>query len=235
MQTNLSGANLSGANLGKARVGCTTFGNLDLRAVKGLQEIHHEGPFSIGTDSVEQSQGDIPSIFLREAGSSETFITYAHSLTQSPIQYYTCFISYSSKDQKFAERLRADLLQQGIRCSFAPEDLKIGQKFPNRIEEAIRLSHKLLIILSQNSIHSSWVEDEARAALEKEARLKKNQPDTTVLFPIKIDTSIEQGQSQWVAKLRRERHIGDFTRWTYHTRYEKAFQRLIRDLQPDQQ
>src|SRR5207302_755357 len=82
-----------------------------------------------------RSQGDIPETFLRQAGLTDTFIIYTRSLVQSAIEYYTCFISYSSKDQEFVERLYADLQAKGVRCWFAPEDLKIGDEFRNRIDE----------------------------------------------------------------------------------------------------
>jgi hypothetical protein len=47
---------------------------------------------------------------------------------QLAIQYYSCFISYSSKDDAFAKRLHADLQNTGVRCWFAPHDLPIGAK-----------------------------------------------------------------------------------------------------------
>jgi TIR domain len=97
--------------------------------------------------------------------------------------------------------------------------LKIGEEFPNRIEEAIRLYDKLLVILSEHSVRSSWVEDEVRAALEKETQFKREQHPKTVLFPIKIDDAIEQEQAQWVAMMRRKRHIGDCTHWKNHDDY----------------
>ena len=85
-------------------------------------------------------------------------------------------------------------------------------------------------LYSEHSVKSSWVEDEVRAALEKEEKFKREQQRKTVLFPIKIDNAIEQEQSQWVAMMRRKRHIGDFTRWKEHDEYQKAFSRLLRDL-----
>ena len=57
-----------------------------------------------------------------------------------------------------------------MRCWFAPEDLKIGDKFRTRIDESIRIYDKLMVILSENSIRSPWVEDEVEAALEKERK-----------------------------------------------------------------
>src|SRR6266436_5046549 len=99
-----------------------------------------------------------------------------------PIQFYSCFISYSSKDQEFAERLHADLQSKNVRCWFAPEDLKIGDRFRVRIDESIRLYDKLLLILSEHSLASNWVAYEVEKALNKEPEGTPN-----VLFPIRLD------------------------------------------------
>jgi hypothetical protein len=53
------------------------------------------------------------------------------------MRLYSCFISYSSKDQLFADRLHADLQDKGVRCWFAPHDLPIGAKTRDAIDEAI--------------------------------------------------------------------------------------------------
>ena len=88
------------------------------------------------------------------------------------IQHYSCFISYSTKDQEFAERLHADLQNKGVRCWFAPHNLRIGDKILDEIDAAIRLRDKVLLILSEHSIESDWVEDEVTAGFRrrKEAR-----------------------------------------------------------------
>ncbi len=240
-QANLKGAFLSGssfnytdleeANFTYATVDQTVFGDVDLRNVKGLKSIRHQGPSLISTTALVRSGGNIPEVFLRKAGVPDSIIEYSHSLLTNPIEYYSCFISYSSKDQDFADRLYADLQDKGVRCWFAPHDLKIGDRFADRIEQSIRIYDKLLIILSKNSVRSIWVEDECRAAMEKESRFREEQQlDKTVLFPIKIDEAIRDATSQWVCKIRRERHIGDFTNWKDHDEYQKAFKRLIRDL-----
>ncbi len=86
------------------------------------------------------------------------------SLVAHPIEYYTCFISYSSRDQEFADRLYTDLQSKGVCCWFAPEDMKIGDKLRQRIDESIRLYDKLLV-LSAYSVASWWVEYEVEKAL----------------------------------------------------------------------
>ena len=164
---------------------------------------------------------------LREAGISDPFIEYMRSLVgQQPIGYYSCFISYSSKDQAFAERLHADLQSKGVRCWFAPEDMGIGDKIRPRIEESIRLYDKLLIVLSEHSIASNWVAYEVERALNKEPQGMPN-----VLFPIRVDHAVMRSQAGWADDIKSTRRIGDFTRWKQHDEYQKAFDRLLRDLQ----
>ncbi len=237
---NLSGANLSGANLSDANLryslvngadftssvmGDTTLASIDLSKAKGLETVYHVLPSTIGIDTIYKSQGKIPELFLRGCGVPDDFITYMRSLVAHPIQFYSCFISYSSKDEDFANRLYADLQNKGVRCWFAPEDLKIGDKFRNRIDESIRVYDKLLLVLSENSVSSRWVEKEVETALEREEEQKK-----TMLFPVRLDNAVDELKVGWPADVRRDRHIGDFTRWKDHDSYQKAFERLIRDL-----
>lgn len=228
--TNLHRANLDRANLSAVKVGWTIFGDVDLRTVKGLGMLTHVAPSTIGTDTLLRSEGDIPEAFLLGAGLSNASITYARSLIQNAIEYYTCFISYSSKDQKFAERLYADLQSNGVRCWFAPEDMKIGDRIRDRIDQSIRLYDKLLLVLSEQSVMSQWVEDEVETAMEKERLTRERGEERTVLFPVRLDEAVKVTTKAWAAKLRRQRYIGDFTRWKNHDEYQKAFNRLLRDL-----
>src|SRR5687767_8556700 len=57
-------------------------------------------------------------------------------------------------DKRSAVRrcLYARMQTEGVRCWFAPEDFKIGDKFRDRIDDSIRLHDKLLIVLSEESI-----------------------------------------------------------------------------------
>ncbi|GHO94904.1 hypothetical protein KSF_049520 [Reticulibacter mediterranei] len=225
--SNLRGADLRGADLTKAIVAWTIFGDLDLRNVTGLENIEHTGPSTIGMDTITRSEGDIPVSFLKGAGVSDGLIEYAKSLIGRAIDYYTCFISYSSQDDAFAERLYADLQNEGVRCWFAPHDMKIGDKIRPRIDESIRLYDKLLLVLSKHSIDSQWVEHEVEMALAKEQNTKQ-----MVLFPIRLDKAImEMSQDGWPSEVRHTRHIGNFEHWKDHDKYQVAFTRLLLDLQ----
>ena len=162
----------------------------------------------------------IPVAFLRGVGLPDELIGF------EPIQqHYSCFISYASKDQAFAERLHADLQNSGVRCWFAPHDMPIGAKIIDALDEAIRLRDKVLLILSEGAIASDWVEGEVTRALDEERA--RNQ---VVLFPVRLDDVVMQTSEAWARLLRGQRNIGDFTGWKKHDSYQESFDRLMRDL-----
>jgi uncharacterized protein YjbI with pentapeptide repeats len=227
-ETNLTGSNLDSVDLSRSTMINTIFGNVDLRRVVGLESIKHNGPSTIGIDTLYKSEGDIPEVFMLGIGAPVTFIDYMHALTRKPIEYYSCFLSYSSKNQDFAERLYADLQTNNIRCWYAPEDLYIGDKFPTRIDEAIRVHDKLLLVLSEDSINSHWVGSEVEVALEKERSQNK-----LILFPIKLDNGIMQTDQSWAIDIRRIRHIADFSQWKHYASYQRELKRLLRSLHVD--
>lgn len=231
-------ADLSGAVFRDARVRrtdftdsktfFTTFADLDLSSAIGLDTVDPHGPSEVGIRTLYKSGGKIPKAFLIACGMPDDFVAYLPSFftREKAIQFCSCFISYSSKNQDFAERLHVDLKNRRIDCWFAPEELKIGDRFPDRIEESIRLYDKLLLILSRDSIQSSWVEREVRAAFEKET--KRDEP---VLFPIRVDEAVMSSDKEWAASIRRTRHIGDFREWKNYDAYQKSLERLLQDLQ----
>jgi hypothetical protein len=224
-KTIITGTYLKNADFTNCNLSSTILGGIDLSETKGLESVKHHSASTIGVDTIYKSGGNIPEIFLRRCGMPDEFIVYMRSLVANPIQFYSCFISYSSRDQNCAERLYSDLQSKSVRCWYAPEDLKIGDRFRDRIDESIRLRDKLLLILSEHSIASKWVENEVESALEEE-----RQRGSTILFPVRIDDTVMESSKAWAALIRRTRHIGDFTRWKDHDSYQKAFDRLLRDL-----
>jgi hypothetical protein len=220
---NLTQADLSGANLTGADLRWTVFGDTNLTKVIGLETCRHWGLSIIDHRTLARS-GRLPLSFLRGVGLPDNVIEYLPSLLNQAIEHYSCFISYSTKDQEFAERLHADLQNKGVRCWFAPHDLRIGDKILDKIDEAIRLRDRVLLVLSEHSIKSDWVEDEVTAGFEEER--KRGQ---IVLFPVRVDEAVMKTNEAWAAKLR-ARLIGDFQHWKDHDAYKRNFERVVRDL-----
>ncbi|HEY0734366.1 MAG TPA: toll/interleukin-1 receptor domain-containing protein [Herpetosiphonaceae bacterium] len=128
-----------------------------------------------------------------------------------------------------AERLYADLQARGVRCWYALEDLKIGESILGGIDQGIRLHDKLLLLLSESSVNSAWVDAEVQMALVRERSERRR-----VLFPIRIDDAVLTSEAAWAALIRGDYHIGDFRQWKAHDSCQQGFQRLLRDLKAEQ-
>ena len=171
---------LSQADVHQAIFIATIITNTSLANIKGIDNVNHHGPSCIGIDTLERTAAALAKdssnlhaveMFLEGAGTQKEYIELFRSRIGLPIQFYSCFISYSAKNQDFADRLYSDLRQKSIRCWLATEDLKIGDKFRSRINDAIRVHDKLLVVLSEHSVTSAWVEDEVEAAFERETEM----------------------------------------------------------------
>jgi uncharacterized protein YjbI with pentapeptide repeats len=208
-----TGSDLSNANLENAFLYETVFADVVLVGTSGLSNCRHNGPSVIDHRTFLKSV--LPRSFLEGVGLPNAVIEYMSSQLKSEISYYSCFISYSSKEDKFARLLHQDLQKVGVRCWFAPHDLPIGGKTLDEIHDAIQVRDKVLLILSEHSISSNWVEDEVMKGYEEEQKRA-----TTVLFPIRLDDAVMGTGEAWAAKLRQQRHIGDFCRWKTKDDYE---------------
>jgi hypothetical protein len=158
----------------------TIFSGTNLTGVIGLETCRHTFPSTLDHRILE-TFNPLPIPFLRGVGLPERLIEFLPTLLNQAIQYFSCFISYSTKDQDFADRIHADLQNKGVRCWFAPHDFPIGGKILDEIDAAIRLRDKVLLIVSEHSIESDWVEDEVTKAFEEACLLLDSSPDLTPL------------------------------------------------------
>lgn len=115
--TNFYYADLTYADFSNSKMEGTNFGSNDLSNVKGLSTVIHFGPSALGVDTLYRSAGNISEVFLRNCGIPDDFITYLPSLigTQQAIQFYSCFISYSHRDEEFAKRLYSRMRDEHLR------------------------------------------------------------------------------------------------------------------------
>lgn len=232
---NFEDANLSGGDFAETLFCHTRLLNTDLAGTKGLSTSRHSGPSMIDLETLTKS-GYLPSEFLRGCGLSDAAIKAAHSYDtptlsseiESGGEFYSCFISYSSLDEPFAERLCNDLQARGVRCWFAPKDMRVGAKIRDAVHAAIRKQEKLLLILSENSVASRWVEDEVEKAFSEE----RDRQDT-IIFPIRVDDSVTFSKKAWADTIRIGRHIGDFRNWRDLDSYQTALEVLLRDLKKE--
>jgi hypothetical protein len=228
--TNLSDADLSRVDLSRACLNAASLGAADLREavflrtvmadlnlseVEGLESVIHSGPSAIGIDTLLNSKGKIPALFLRGAGVPETFLQQAQALGERSLEFYSCFISYNHVDRAFARRLHDGLQELGIRCWLDEKKLLPREQIHRAVDEAVRLRDKILLCCSKTALTSWWLDKEIEKSLLKEEQLYKERgKDVRALIPLNLDNYVYDPRWQdWKKPHLTTRRPADFTGW----------------------
>jgi hypothetical protein len=99
-----------------------------------------------------------------------------------PIPTPKVFVSHSSADKAFVRILVSDLKDNGVDVWFDEMTLAVGDSIVSRISDAIRDTNYLIVVLSQNSVKSPWVNQELNAALMRQLSDKG-----MLVLPIRLD------------------------------------------------
>lgn len=240
------GTLLAGSNFSKVHLYETSFLQLDMSEIVGLEDLFHDGPSTIGTNTLVLSKGKIPEIFLRGCGLSDWEIEMAklynpdlrndqrsqmlykiYDLQASQaIQIAPLFISYSHADKGFIDKVDMSLTKRGVRFWRDIHDLKAG-RIEMQIDRAISQDRTVLLVLSKSSTASDWVEHEVRKARE----IAKNSGRDT-LCPIALDDSWKK--SPWPARVMEqimEYNVLDFSEWQDDSQFDVMFRKLIDGLE----
>jgi hypothetical protein len=169
-------------------------------------------------------------VFLKNAGVPGHLIDYIELFTDKNEKYYSCFISCSSRDQKFAENLQSYLQAHGVRCWLATEKTKRRDRRHKIINSAVNIHDRVIMILSENSVEQDWTENEIETVLQKE-----NKDGSTVLLPLAIDDAIKFTEKPWAIKMRRAHRIHDFSMWEDSNEFQEEFSQLLTELNTDEE
>ena len=125
------------------------------------------------------------------------------------------FMSYSSQDRPFVERLAQDLRDRGHIVWIDFEGIRGGERWKQSIADGLHPSQMVLLVLSPESVVSAWVEEEVETA-----RTLGKTIIPLLLRPVK---DIPQPNLAWVVQ---EIQYHDFTK----QRYEHVLTELLKDL-----
>lgn len=86
-------------------------------------------------------------------------------------QDFDIFVSYSSQEKTIADAVVAAHEQAGIRCWYAPRDIKPGADWADSITKAIHQCSIMVLVFSKNANRSQRVIDEVNYAISQEKSL----------------------------------------------------------------
>lgn len=245
-ESDLRLAVFDGANLAGASMGNSIFGETKLDKAVGLEQVEHLYPSNIDTKTLQRSKGRIPEQFLRGCGlndweieaaklynpdlSNDEFIDIQNSIfdlrRRQAIQISPLFISYSHADSTFVDKVGNKFTEKGVRYWRDIHEMKAG-KIEKQIDQAISQNRAVLLVLSEHSLSSDWVEHEVRTARQLEKDMGRD-----VLCPVTLDDSWKS--SRWPKRIMEqvtEYNILDFSAWEDDIKFEGMFRKLIDGLE----
>jgi uncharacterized protein YjbI with pentapeptide repeats len=227
-QANLTGTNFAGAlfknvDFEGATVNQTIFGNDDLSGTVNLDRAIHRGSVIIGTRALEESRGRIPPTFLEKARVPPEILRIALEWAKRPVAYSSCFISHSSADKEFIERVRNQLTNDGVSAFLSSKNLRPGQQYPLEIERQLLSAGKVIVVISRRSLSSTWVRREVQTTMERERR-----EGQFLIIPV-VSISADEWEHtdvDWAFTLRESVHAVIF----YRREFDSAYQQLLDGL-----
>jgi hypothetical protein len=223
-------ANLTEADLTETRLGGTSLGNCDLSPARGLSAVVHEGPSSIGVDTLiasfrgagNQLTPELKTFFLGAGVPKELLAELPRIVAE--VKYYSCFISYGQPDLDFAKKLHDDLVASGVSCWIYDLDKTPGERTWKEISEARRQADRMLVICSLAALIRDGVLKEIEEQIDE---------DPNKIVPISRDNTWNQPGfavtrgSRQLKPFVEERNYADFSD---DSRYEEPLQRLLKAL-----
>ncbi len=95
---------------------------------------------------------------------------------------YQIFLSHSSDDKSFVDKLAEDLQKSKIKLWYYEWIIKVGDSIVDEIDKGVQESEYLGIVISSSSLNSGWVKKELNSAIIDELKKKK-----VIVLPLLID------------------------------------------------
>lgn len=143
----------------------------------------------------------------------------------SVVRLNSLFISYCHKDAVFADAIGDHLDKKGVRYWRDIQDAVAG-KLERQIDRSMRLNPTVVLVLSEHSVRSDWVEWEADKGRQLEKELGRD-----VLCPVALDDSWKT--CDWPGPLRKQimkYNILDFSNWRDPASFDRQFKKLLDGL-----
>lgn len=249
--TRLVSTRLGGATFARAEMARASLDHLDLSRVRGLAEVRHLEPSSIGVDTLERTAAGLSrdgalreevEIFLRRAGVGESFIELFRRRIERPFDFHPTFIRYSQADRTFAEKLYDGLQENGVRCWLQEHPMLAGDD----IHELLVVDpwDRVVLCGSEAAFTSWWIDHELAHAFARETEIaaenveehveehgREHTETAKMLLPVSLDGYLAAPSENGTAKKIRERLTADFEGWDKDTTtFDRGLEQLVEAL-----
>jgi hypothetical protein len=130
------------------------------------------------------------------------------------------FISHSHADKTFVRQLARDCEAQDLSVWVDEAELLIGDSLVQTIQKAIDSTKFFLVVVSTDSVNSSWVQRELEQAMDMEISSK-----TVRVLPVVL------GKIQVLPGFLRGKIFADFSKWPNDSKqYAESLAKLIRSV-----
>lgn len=86
-------------------------------------------------------------------------------------RHYDVFLSYSAHDRPWVREFASALRAAGVKGWFDAHEIKPGDRWQDRVEEALRQSRTLVMVLTADSVSRPWTFFELGAAVADGKRI----------------------------------------------------------------
>jgi hypothetical protein len=140
---------------------------------------------------------------------------------------FNVFLSYSSQDRSWAERVHGSLVGRGLRVYFDRKSLRDGEGWEAQLEAGLKKSDHLVCLWSQKAHESAWVHRE-------QAQFRAMAPtagrDAKLLIVQLDERPNAYGSTQQIADAALKAAYADALKPMGHAEWEKLIDRLVDDL-----
>lgn len=134
---------------------------------------------------------------------------------------FDVFISYSSRQKNIADAICHVLEEHNIKCWIAPRDIPVGEKYAAVITRAIKDSKLVVLVFSEISAVSPWVESEINIAFS----------NRKPILPYKVDDANLSDYDEFYLMLNNRHWIESVP--DFRSRFDELLETVANSLKTD--
>jgi len=132
----------------------------------------------------------------------------------------TLFLSHSTKDKAFVEKLAAELRANGVEPWHCEVDIEHGDNFVAKIEEGLKGSDLVVLVLSPEAVASAWTQEEWTAVRAREVADSRIRLGVVLLRDCEVPELL-RAKHRFDGRMEPDRSIREVVAWAVRMRDQR--------------